>query len=69
MNVLVIAERPDEPVPVGVIVIVPVYTSFGVIVKFVEALFTLPLVGPVKVKVVAEGAIGVTAFEAVEALD
>ena len=50
---MVIADSPDEPVPVGVIVTVPVYVLFGVIVKLVEALFALPLVGPVKVKVVA----------------
>ena len=35
------------------IVIVPVYELFGVTVKFVEALFTLPDVGPVNVNDVA----------------
>ena len=46
-------DRPLLPVPDGVIVIVPVYELFGVTVKFVEALFTLPEVGPVNVNVVA----------------
>ncbi len=66
---MVIADSPDEPVPVGVIVTVPVYVLFGVMVKLVEALFALPLVGPVKVKVVANGTAGVTALEADEALE
>ena len=44
MNVLVIAER-----PVGVIVIVPVYRLLGVMVKLVEAVFTLPDTGPERV--------------------
>ena len=38
-----------EAVPDGVIVIVPVYVLFGVMVKEVEAVLMLPLVGPERV--------------------
>ena len=68
-NVLVTAESPVEPVPVGVMVMVPVYELFGVMVKLVEALLALPDDGPVKVKVVAVDAAGTTALEAIEATD
>ena len=44
-----IAERPVEPAPLGVMVIVPVYGLFGVTVKVPDAAFTLPEAGPVKV--------------------
>jgi hypothetical protein len=37
-QISVVAERPDEPVPDGVIVIVPVYVSFGITVKLDEEL-------------------------------
>lgn len=43
-NVLMIGER-----PVGVIVMVPVYGLFGVMVKLVEEVLMLPDVGPVRV--------------------
>ena len=52
-NVLTIGERPVLPVPVGVIVMVPVYVLFGVMMKLVEAVLMLPDDGPVRVKVVA----------------
>ena len=42
------------------------YELFGVTVKFVDALFTLPDVGPVKVKVVALRVIVTGAFIDVE---
>jgi len=44
----------ESPPPEGVIVIVPVYVPFGVTVKLVDAVFTVPDVGPVRVKDVAE---------------
>ena len=51
----------DNPPPLGVIVIIPVYAAFGVTVKFVEAVFNAPPAGPVKVNVVAvTTAVGVT---------
>ena len=48
-KVRVIADIPELPAPVGVMVIVPVYEELGVMVKLVDALPTLPLDGPVKV--------------------
>ena len=39
--------------------IVPVYVPFGVTVKFVDAAFTVPDVGPVRVKEVAEAELAV----------
>ncbi len=62
------ADNPDEPVPDGVIVTVPVYVLFGVIVKLVEAVFVLPEVGPVKVKVVAEVVTVTLSFNEVDIL-
>ena len=65
-NVFVIGCRPVEPAPLGVIVIVPVYGLFGVIVKLVEGLFTLPDDGPEREKVVAGTVILIFAFNEVE---
>ena len=56
----------DNPPPLGVIVIVPVYAAFGVTVKLVDAVFSTPPPGPVSVNVVA-GAAGVTEFDALDA--
>jgi hypothetical protein len=39
----------DRPPPDGVTVTVPVQAASGVIVKFEEAVFSVPPVGPVKV--------------------
>ena len=47
---------PILPVPVGVIVMVPVYGLLGVTVKLDDVLFTLPVDGPVNEKLVASGA-------------
>ena len=69
VNVRTIGESPADPVPVGVIVIVPVKVLFGVIEKFVEVALILPDVGPVKVNVVAAAAVGVTEFDATDAVD
>jgi hypothetical protein len=46
-KVNIVGERPKPPV--GVKVIVPVYGPFGVTVKLVDALPTLPLDGPTNV--------------------
>ena len=43
----------DRPPPVGVMVIVPVYTEFGVTVKVPDNAFSVPPAGPVKLKLVA----------------
>ncbi len=56
----------DNPPPDGVTVMVPVYSPFGVAVKFVEAAFKAPPAGPVSVYVVAD-AKGVAEFDADEA--
>jgi hypothetical protein len=56
----------ERPPPDGVIVIVPVYTAFGITVKFAEAMFNAPPVGPEKVKLLA-GAAGVAELDALEA--
>ena len=65
-NVRTIGEIPVLPVPEGVIVIVPVYKLLGVTVKLADALFTFPEEGPLKVKEVATGALGMTEFEETE---
>ena len=54
-----------SPPPVGVMVMVPVYTESGVTVKTFETAPMAPLLGPVSAKVSA-GATGVTAFDAAE---
>jgi hypothetical protein len=48
-----------RPPPLGVIVMLPVYSESGVTVKAVEAMPMAPPLGPVSVKLSA-GAIGVT---------
>ena len=45
--------------PVGVIVIVPLYRLFGVIVKRDDEIFTVPNDGPVRVYVVAVASGGI----------
>jgi hypothetical protein len=50
-------------------VIVPVYGLFGVMVKFDEALFTLPDTGPENAYVLALGRLGVTAVDAADGLE
>lgn len=47
------ADNPEDAVPDGVMVIVPSNMLSGVTVKFVLADLTLPLLGPVRVNVVA----------------
>ena len=53
-NVRVVAV--ETPPPDGAIVIEPLYSPFGVTVKFVETEFNAPPVGPLKVYVPAEAA-------------
>ena len=48
--------------PVGVIVIVPLYRLFGVIVKRDDEIFTVPNDGPVRVYVVAVASGGQISF-------
>jgi hypothetical protein len=63
--------RPTAPVPLGVRVIVPVYTLLGVTVKEEEELLTFPEEGPVKLNVEATTtvAFGTTEFEGAEATE
>ena len=51
LKVRVIGVRPALPEPVMLMVVVPVKDRFGVMVKLEDAPFTLPLEGPLKVKV------------------
>jgi hypothetical protein len=64
-NVRVVAV--ETPPPDGAIVIEPLYSPFGVTVKFVETEFNAPPVGPLKVYVVADAA-GATAVEVPDAV-
>jgi hypothetical protein len=54
-----------SPPPLGVMVIVPVYTESGVAVKVADSTPRLPPTGPVSVKLAA-GASGATGFDAAE---
>ncbi len=55
-----------SPPPDGVIVIVPLYTAFGVTVKLPDAVFSVPPLGPVNENPLA-GTKGVTEFELADA--
>lgn len=55
LKVFTTGDRPAEPEPDGVRVMVPVYGLFGVTTKLADAALTLPLEGPVNVKAVAVG--------------
>ena len=48
LNVKMVGDKPAEPVPDGVMVIVPLIATSGVTVKLVDAELTLPDPGPLK---------------------